>query len=101
MTDNTNTDMLRPKQAAARFGVTERTLRRWALAGRIGRSEVDSQVWYVASDIADVLALGLTERSIIPLKPQDTTPVATVDMDEFAADLWAGTSFSPSARATR
>ena len=60
-------EILRPKFAAARFGVDERTLARWARAGLIGRSQVDGTVWYVASDISELIASKLNRRTVTPI----------------------------------
>jgi hypothetical protein len=81
-------EMLRPKEAAARFKVARTTLVDWADAGLIGRSRVGKAVWYVADDIADVIARGLTPRTVVPIS---ATP-ATQDDSWRDSDLWAGTS---------
>lgn len=58
--------MLRPSAAAQRFGVSERTLARWADRGLIGRSQVGNAVWYVASDVDELIASRLTKRTVLP-----------------------------------
>ncbi len=50
------TDMLRPRVAARRFGVSRDTLRRWADDGLIGRTRVGRVVFVRASDIEALIA---------------------------------------------
>ncbi len=82
-------EFIRPDAARVRFGTTRRTLERWAAAGRIGKSKDGRAVYYVASDIADVIRLGLTPRTIVPV----TTQVVAKTDDDWRSDpFWAGTS---------
>jgi hypothetical protein len=85
-------DMLRPSQAAARFGVSTKTLERWAASGLIGRSKVGGIVFYPARDIADVVASKTTRRTVIPMTavPAPMPEPSVVVGDEVAA-FWAGT----------
>jgi hypothetical protein len=83
-----DTEMLRPKEAAARFRVHRRTLERWATAGLIGRSRpAGSRIaLYVAADIADLIAAGTVRRSVVPLPTAPTTAAA----DDWQSDpFWA------------
>lgn len=79
--------MLRPKAAAERFGVDERTLRRWAERGLIGRSQLEpgGAVWYAAADIAELIASRMTPRSVLPF----AQPAS--GHDDWRSDpFWAG-----------
>lgn len=82
--------MLRPAQAARRFGVSEKTLARWAAAGLIGRSQIEDggAVWYVAGDIAELRDSKLVPRRIVPIVPADAPapePSAAWENDPFWA----------------
>lgn len=82
-------EMLRPKDAAARFRVARTTLIAWAADGLIGRSKIGGMVFYPAQDIADVIALHLKPRTIVPVVTQQS-PIA-VDDGWRDSPLWAGT----------
>lgn len=81
-------DLLRSEVAARRFGVSSRTLRRWAAAGPIGQSRRPGMTFYVASDIAEAIAAPLVARRVVPLPPP--TPVAAPADDWRKLPLWAG-----------
>ena len=86
----TATGYLRPREASKRFGVSERTLARWAEAGLIGRSVVGRVTLYPASDVAELIASRLTRRMVVPMP---ATGRATTDADDAwrGDELWAGT----------
>lgn len=67
-------EWMRPATAAAHFDVSERTLSRWADGGLIGHARQGRAIWYLASDIADVIAAGATPRTVVPITP--STPAA-------------------------
>jgi predicted site-specific integrase-resolvase len=69
--------LLRPRAAADRFGVSARTLARWAASRLIGRSQVDGIVFYDAGDIADVIERNVVPRTVVPMTT--TTSRAQVD----------------------
>lgn len=77
-------DMLRPKQAAERYGVSERTLARWAADGLIGWSKVQRVKHYAADDIAQLLGANTTRRTVVPL-----VPVQAPSSDWENHPLWA------------
>lgn len=82
----TATEWMRPARAAAHFGVSRRTLHRWAQAGRIGRSQDGARLtWYVAADIDAVVRHGLTPRAIVPI-----APTTTANHDWRDDDFWKG-----------
>lgn len=79
-------EYLRPKAAAARFGVHRRTLLRWAKAGLIGRSRVGGVTHYRADDIAELLAANTAGRTVIPY----VAPSTTAPIEDWAHDpLWS------------
>lgn len=86
-------EMLRPSEAAKRYGVSTDTLWRWARAGLIGRSQVaPNLVVYVASDIADVLRSRLVPRQVVPLSPEVIEANRAAIEDDWRNDpFWAGT----------
>jgi excisionase family DNA binding protein len=80
--------MLRPAEAARQFGVSRRTLHRWAMAGRIGRARDGARMtWYVAADIEAVIAAGLSPRTVVPIR---TTLPPVPDQSWRNAPLWKG-----------
>lgn len=80
-------EFLRPKDAAARFGVSRDTLRTWAERDWIGRSEVEGCVFYRASDIADLIASHETRRKIVPVATDGTVPAPRIE-PEWVAEFW-------------
>lgn len=80
-------EWMRPALAAETFGVSERTLNRWAASGLVGYSKVGRVLLYRSSDIADVIAAGATPRTVVPMTAPATTPPA----DDWRRDpFWAG-----------
>lgn len=90
-------EYLRPADAAARFGVCERTLARWANAGLIGRSHRGRMVFYVVSDIVDAIQHGLQPRTVVPLSADPS--LARPESNWRDDPLW--TPVAPSAAAPR
>lgn len=82
---------LRPAAASRRYGVSERTLSRWAAAGLIGRSAVDGIVLYPSHDIAELIASKLAPRRVVPIAatPADEPTPGDAWRD---SDFWAGTA---------
>jgi hypothetical protein len=58
---------LRPSAAAAEYGVSEKTLSRWASRGLIGASKVGGVRLLNASDIADLIAANAVPRTLVPM----------------------------------
>ena len=81
-------EMLRPKEAARRFGASQSTLAKWATEGRIGRSKVGKAVWYPASDIEDVIQGNRTQRVMVRLVAPSPAPAP--DGDWQSDPFWAG-----------
>lgn len=81
------TDMLRPRVAARRFGVSRDTLRRWADDGLIGRTRVGRVVFVRASDIEALIA-----SAPVASRPTRTRSTASVPASEDWRDseLWRG-----------
>ena len=67
-------EWLRPADAAGLFGVSERTLARWAAERWIGRSEIGRIVLYRRQDIAALIAAHSTPRQVVTVAP--ATPAA-------------------------
>lgn len=88
-------DYLRPKAAAARFGVHRSTLADWAEKGLIGRSRVGGVVFFNAADIAEVIAAHETKRVVVPLSTP-TPPSVAITEPAWVAEFWGVT---PPARA--
>lgn len=81
-----DSEFVRPRRAAEMFGVSERTLQRWAQAGLIGHSRIGRVLLYRTSDIADLLASGATSRTVVPISAKSGTAVA----DDWLSDpFWA------------
>ncbi len=79
-------EMLRPAQAATRFNVSRQTLIEWADRGLIGRSRVKGVTFYLASDIAELIASNLTPRSVLPI----AAAIDTVPADDWrSGPLWS------------
>ena len=79
---------LRPADAAARFGVSAKTLSRWAQAGLIGRSKRGRMTWYLAQDVADEIARHFI---VLPGVPATSREVASQTDDEaYIEQFWAG-----------
>jgi predicted site-specific integrase-resolvase len=73
-------DMVRPKTAAKQFGVSIRTLTRWADRGLIGRSRIDRVVYLSASDIQELIDSRERRRTVLPFStPSALTPSANDD----------------------
>ena len=83
----TGPDWLKPADAAARYGVSEKTLSRWAASGLISRSHPAGlrSVLYRAADIAEVIEAGASARRVVPLAPTTPTtrPAAADELDAF------------------
>lgn len=81
-------EMIRPKEAAARFHVHRRTLERWAADGLIGRSRpAGSRIaLYVASDIADLIAAGTTGRKVTPITSTAVSAPPPIHQDDWRND---------------
>lgn len=81
------TDMLRPRVAARRFGVSRDTLRRWADDGLIGRSRIGRVVFVRASDIEALIA-----SAPVASRPTRVTRPTLVPASEDWRDseLWRG-----------
>lgn len=89
-------DFLRPRAAAERFGVAEKTLSRWAAAGLIGRSQPSGRtVYYRASDIADLIASSEKRRRVVPIAA-GTGPATAPDLSDadaaYVEAFWSGAS---------
>lgn len=76
-------EWLRPSDAARHFGVSERTLARWAAGRRIGRSEVGRNVWYRRTDIAELIATHATPRQVVPISAEQARPADDWQSDDF------------------
>lgn len=81
-------EYLRPAQAAARFPVSESTLRRWADAGLISRSKPGGKArgatFYDAAEITELLASSRTPRKVVSI----TSPVPASAPP--ASENWGG-----------
>jgi hypothetical protein len=76
---------LRPEQAAERFGVSMSTLARWAKDRLIGSAKINGVRFYVAPDIADVIARSVTPRKVVPI----ASSASTTDTESWRdLDLW-------------
>src|SRR5436190_21733047 len=79
-------DFLRADEAARQFSVHRDTLARWAKRGLIGRSKVDSTVWYRAQDIADQLLTHETPRKVVPAQ---STATPKRETPAWVTEFWA------------
>lgn len=67
-------EWIRPAAAAAQFGVSIRTLERWAADRLIEKSRTGRIAHYRASDIADLIASGATPRRTLRVVAQTSAP---------------------------
>ena len=88
MTPDTSV-LLRPSAASLRFGVSTRTLARWAADGLIGKARRGGMTFYVASDIGDVIAAPLVSRRVIPM-PMSDPALVTTSNEWRNHPIWAG-----------
>lgn len=79
-------ELLRPKEAAARYHVARQTLGEWASRGLIGRVKVGRVTLYPAGDIAELLARGLTPRRAVRIEG----PCAVPSVDWRNDPFWRG-----------
>lgn len=87
-------DWLRLTAAAARYGVSTRTLTRWANRGLIGRSRLGQRPVYVrAADIEALIERGFTLPTVVSLPATATQP-----SDWRALPLWQGKEKTAPAR---
>ena len=74
MTADPDADWLRPEAAALRFGVSRKTLERWARRRWIGRSRVGHVVHYYAPDVEVLLTASASPRQVV--RVVEPTPIA-------------------------
>jgi hypothetical protein len=76
-------DWLRPSAAAARFGVDESTVGKWARTGLIGHTRVGRALWVSASDIEALRTANAVPRRVIrEVKDGVEMPVVGADWRE-------------------
>lgn len=82
-------DMLRPKEAAKKFGIARTTLNEWADKKWVGRSRIGGVTLLNATDIADLIAANTVPRQVVPITESTETSAAD---DQWRDDeMWQGT----------
>jgi hypothetical protein len=76
--------------AAARFGVSAATIRRWFTRGLVGRLKINGVALYRVSDIDDLIAARETRRTIVPMLPAaaSTTLTEASEQDWRTLEFW-------------
>lgn len=86
------TAYLRPQAAAAAYGVSLRTLARWAQAGLIGRAQVEGCSFYVMADIEDLIGRNVAARTVVPIAARQQASTLTESLAYFASPSSAAPS---------